>query len=265
MLPKIHKVNSPGRPIVSACSCPTAHISQYLDHIFQPIVAALPTFIKDSTDAIRQIEALNDRVDFTPRTIFTVDVVSLYTNIPHAEGLVALRYFLDRRSVQTHSTSTLLRLAELVLDMNAFEFNGHYYKQTSGVAMGTKMGPSFACLFMGHLEKQIIDSYPGPLPEFIRRFIDDFFGLSSTTPAQVEHFLRYANDFSPHTKFTYQISGCEDHDPPLDVAYDAEYLDLLVTLRNSRLSTSIFYKPTASHAYLHYHSSHSVSTRNDIP
>ena len=32
-LPKIHKPNNPGRPIVSACSCPTELISSYLDRI----------------------------------------------------------------------------------------------------------------------------------------------------------------------------------------------------------------------------------------
>ena len=32
-LPKIHKPNNPGRPIVSACSCPTELISSYLDKI----------------------------------------------------------------------------------------------------------------------------------------------------------------------------------------------------------------------------------------
>ena len=30
-LPKIHKPNNPGRPIVSACNCPTELISSYLD------------------------------------------------------------------------------------------------------------------------------------------------------------------------------------------------------------------------------------------
>ena len=30
-LPKIHKTNNPGRPIVSACSCPTELISSFLD------------------------------------------------------------------------------------------------------------------------------------------------------------------------------------------------------------------------------------------
>ena len=37
-LPKIHKPNNPGRPIVSACSCPTQLISSYLDKVMVPIV-----------------------------------------------------------------------------------------------------------------------------------------------------------------------------------------------------------------------------------
>ena len=42
-LPKIHKINKPGRPIVSACSCPTELISSYLDSVMLPIVKSLPT------------------------------------------------------------------------------------------------------------------------------------------------------------------------------------------------------------------------------
>ena len=34
-------------------------------------------------------------------------------------------------------------LAEPVLILNCFSFCGNYYKQTNGVAMGTKMGPSY--------------------------------------------------------------------------------------------------------------------------
>ena len=43
LLPKIHKVNIPGRPVVSACSCPTHIISAFVDDILQPIVQNLPS------------------------------------------------------------------------------------------------------------------------------------------------------------------------------------------------------------------------------
>ena len=45
--PKIHKANNPGRPIVSACSCPTELIWSYLDKVMTPIVKSLPSNLKD--------------------------------------------------------------------------------------------------------------------------------------------------------------------------------------------------------------------------
>ena len=51
-LPKIHKPNNPGRPIVSACSFPTKLISSYLDKIMAPIVRSLPSYVKDSQHAL---------------------------------------------------------------------------------------------------------------------------------------------------------------------------------------------------------------------
>ena len=53
-LPKIHKPNNPGRPIVSACSCPTELISSYfVDKMMAPIVRSLPSYVKDSQHALQ--------------------------------------------------------------------------------------------------------------------------------------------------------------------------------------------------------------------
>ena len=68
--------------------------------------------------------------------------------IPNDEGLRALRHFFDRRTVKEPSTDTLIRLAELVLTLNCFSFDDKFYKQINGVAMGTKMGPNYANLFV---------------------------------------------------------------------------------------------------------------------
>ena len=64
LLPKIHKFNNTGRPIVSACSCPTEHISEYLDAVLQPPMQSLPTYIKDSTHALNLIEDINQTPNF---------------------------------------------------------------------------------------------------------------------------------------------------------------------------------------------------------
>ena len=161
-LPKIHKPNNPGRPIVSACSCPTELISSYLDKIMAPIVKSLPSYIKDSQHALEIFRDFNFLGQ--DKLIFTMDISSLYTVIPNSEGLLALKYFFDQRTVKEPSSETLLRLAELVLTLNCFSFAGNYYKQINGVAMGTKMGPSYANLFVGYVEHQFFNQYDGPKP-----------------------------------------------------------------------------------------------------
>ena len=153
----IHKPNNPGRPIVSACSCPTELISSYLDKIMAPIVKTLPSYIKDSQHALeifRDFSFLGQN-----KVILTMDITSLYTVIRN--GLQALKHFFDHRTVKEPSSETLLRLAELVLTLNCFSFGGNYYKQTNGVAMGTKMGPSYANLFVGFIEHQFFSQYHG--------------------------------------------------------------------------------------------------------
>ena len=69
-----------------------------------------------------------------------------------------------RSSVSELGSLTLLRLAELVLTLNCFSFAGSYYKQITGVAMGAKMGPSYANLFVGYIEHEFFNQYNGPKP-----------------------------------------------------------------------------------------------------
>ena len=57
--PKIHKPNNPGRPIVSAYSCRTELISQYLDQIMSPFVKSLPSYIKDTNHALKTFRDFN--------------------------------------------------------------------------------------------------------------------------------------------------------------------------------------------------------------
>ena len=77
-----------------------------------------------------------------------MDVKSLYTGTPHRDGLEDLKFFYNKRSLLEPPTTTSIGLADLVfITLNNFAFDGEHYQQISGVAMGTKMGPSYANLF----------------------------------------------------------------------------------------------------------------------
>ena len=109
MLLTIHKINNPGRPIVSACACPTEQISAYPDSIFQPLVTNLETYIIDTNYAL---SIFADVVLPTnkPFSLFLLDAISLYTSLPHADGLKVVKYFLNTHislpSALTDSCST---------------------------------------------------------------------------------------------------------------------------------------------------------------
>ena len=128
LLPKIHKPDNPGRPTVSTCSCPTELLAVYLDHVTAPFVQSLDTYVKDTTHMLNILDSFCFSDYAVKRLVFTMDIKSLYTVIPNSEGLRALQYYLDKREVLEPPTDTLLRMAELVLTLNTFEFNGEFYK-----------------------------------------------------------------------------------------------------------------------------------------
>ena len=249
-LPKIHKPI--GSPIVSACGCPTELISSYLDHIMAPLVRNLPSYIKDSKHALQIFKQFH--FSSTHKFILTIDVKSLYTVIPHHDGLRALKFFFDKRPIKEPSTTVLLRLAELVLTLKNFSFDGEHCQQISGVAKGTKMGPNYVNLFVGFVEKQIFKQYTDPTPDYFGKYIDDCCGAASCSCGELEQFINYVNNFYPAVQFTWEISETS-----------VSFLDILVTINGNRLVTSVFYKPTDSHSYLLYSSSHPNHTKRSIP
>ena len=62
----------------------------------------------------------------------------------------AVEEAMDRRDNQGVPTFFLLAMVMLVLSCNLFD--GVLFLQLFGVAMGTRVAPTFACLFMGWLE-----------------------------------------------------------------------------------------------------------------
>ena len=85
ILPKIHKINNPGRPVTSSANRHTEKISAYVDEFLRPMAERLPSYIRDMTDFIQRIKVLGK----LPVECYleTLDVLSLYTNIDIDEGL----------------------------------------------------------------------------------------------------------------------------------------------------------------------------------
>ena len=86
-LTKIHKPTPVGRPIISGCEGPTERISSFVDSLLQPIAKSQKSYLKDTTDFINFIE--KTRV-VENAILVSMDVTSLYTNIPQEEGITII-------------------------------------------------------------------------------------------------------------------------------------------------------------------------------
>ncbi len=69
--------------------------------------------------------------------------------------------------------------------------------------MDTKAGPSYACLFVDHVEEMFHATYEGPIPEFLIRYID---GITNMSIPHCETNVREFNLFHPAIKLTHEIS-----------------------------------------------------------
>ena len=110
--PKRHKANNPGR--------------FFVDYYLQPEVKKLKSYVKDTTDFIKKIEAIGHVSDDS--YLVSLDVRSLYTNIRHKEGTEAVKQKL-KKSKPIISIKFILTFLKLVLSISNFVFNGINYLQ----------------------------------------------------------------------------------------------------------------------------------------
>ena len=158
LLPKIHKrlFNVPGRPVVSHVGFHTERVSSFIDYHLQPLAQNVKSYIKDTNDFLNKLKNIRKLPE--DAIMVTIDVVGLYPSIPHEEGLSAIKNALDGRQKKEVSTESLCELAEIVLKNNIFEFNEKTYRQLRGTAIGTKMAPPYAILFLAKLEETFLGS-----------------------------------------------------------------------------------------------------------
>ena len=92
--------------------------------------------------------------------LVTTDVSSLYTNIIHGEGLEAMKQWMIENNISHQCAEFIKLLGKLVLKNNCFEFNGEIYLQKQGTAMGTRMAPNYAIIFMHKIESELLKKHP---------------------------------------------------------------------------------------------------------
>ena len=222
-----------------------------MDFHLRPLVETTPSYIQDTTDFLKKLMSIKDLPEGV--LLATMDVTSLYTNIPQKEGMEACIEALDCRQNKNPPIEDLAKLMKLILEYNNFSFNGIHYRQLSGTAMGTRMTPSFANLFMSRLETSIL-SQASVLPLCWWRYSDDIFILWDKSAEDLQDFFEHCNNYHPTIKFTTSVSDS-----------GVNFLDVTVKISEGKISTDLYTKPTDKHLYLLPSSCHPRHCTRSIP
>ena len=162
------------------------------------------------------------------------DVSSLFTNVPLDETIqICLDKLYALANPPKLPRSVLKYLLVFATKRSHFVFNGQYYDQIDGVAMGSHLGPVLANIFMCDFEgKWVMNN--GARPTIWFRYVDDTFTLLPNKDTAVQ-FLSYLNTRHKNIQFTSEFE--QDREIP--------FLDVLINRQpNNSFSTSIYRKKT---------------------
>ncbi|XP_063876914.1 uncharacterized protein LOC135109465 [Scylla paramamosain] len=218
---KAHKPGNKLRPIISQIPTPTYNITKKLCKIFTPYVPATYSL----SSAIDFLDILKNSK--TKRTIASLDVESLFTNVPVDR---TINYIIER--IDRDDTKPPLDVAEEVLrDLlqcctKEAPFTcprGQKYQQVDGVAMGSPLGVLLSNFFMGCVEEVFSKISKS---DVYCRYIDDIF-IKTKEEEEIEHLRTYLQETSG-LNFTIEKSS-EGKMP---------FLDVLITQTEESFSTS---------------------------
>ena len=162
-LPKVHKPPCPLRPIVACRGSIMYGTARWVADILAPMVGKTPHHLQNSADLVNTLSQI--RVD-EDESLISFDVSALFTSVPVEESLILIYEKLaadpslaDRTSLSPQQVTDLLRMC---LTTTYFKYDGSFYAQIEGAAMGSPVSPIVANLFMEEYEDKALEAYQDP-------------------------------------------------------------------------------------------------------
>ena len=253
-LPKIHKQGTPLRPIISSTGTVTYNTAKELAKILKPLVGISSHHVHNTRDFIDHIKDIRLRQG---ECIMSYDVTALFTSVPIQPVLNIIKQRLtEEKDLQTRTSMTIkhiISLLEFCLNSTSFVFQGQYYQQMEGAAMGSPLSPIVANIFMEQFEKEALESAPHP-PSLWKRFVDDTFVILEEQ--HKDEFFHHINSLNHHIKFTAETTRADGSIPFLDT--------LVIPQKDGSLLTKVYRKPTHTNQYLQWDSHHAISNKYSV-
>ncbi|XP_042892250.1 uncharacterized protein LOC122266530, partial [Penaeus japonicus] len=168
-LPKIHKENTPLRPILSAIGTANYNISKFL----VPKLKCLTTNVHTIHDTVSFLNTISNVPNADQYFMASLDVTNLFQNVPLQEtsNIILEALFNNDSTVHGINKRQFKNLLDIATKDILFMFNDQTFKQIDGVAMGSPLGPTLANISMSHFEEIWLRECPSEFkPAFYYRY-----------------------------------------------------------------------------------------------
>ena len=153
--PKIHKKDTPLRPIVDYTGSMAYNLSRALADILKPTLGKTKYYVKNTAEFVDEIKDLKLEQD---DIMNSHDVVSLFTNVPIKDALTAIEGKLRKDKTLSERTELtipdIMELMAFVLSTTYFTYNGKIYQQIQGAPMGSPVSVVVANAYMEAHEEE---------------------------------------------------------------------------------------------------------------
>ena len=245
LLAKVHKTPWTTRPIVSVSGSILYGLGKWVDSQLKIICKKLPYIINSSYELCTTLRKL--KID-KKCLFFSMDAVSMYTNIDTTHALTVISEFLKKQNYLDINTDAVIQGLTIIMRHNLFKFGDTFWIQLSGTAMGTPPAPSYATLYYAIHEMSYVPRYPNL--QYYGRYIDDVIGIWLPDNEKTTDDINW-NKFQKNTPFGVLQWEFTSRTTSLN------FLDVQFTIILNTIETSLYEKELNLYLYLPPHSSHS--------
>ena len=226
-IPKVHKKPLKLRPIVPFFTWRGRGVSKVLSVHLQSLLPRYPIILTKSEDLAEKLTNLI--VPGKPgQTLYlcTGDISGFYTNVDSDVAVTAITTALrrDRRSGEIDAVTKLYRP---VNDQLPIKYNGRYFLQKEGLAMGANHSPDVANLYCAQEEYSWPRSHGAWLKMF-RRYIDDLFCIVLAS-SRADALLKLRSLQYPNLQLNWEISETRVTFLDMSIMFDESRNKILVS------------------------------------